>query len=212
MKVSIALLTYNRLDMLRLTLSSIVSEDYPHKLHILDGGSTDGSREFVRGMDGFCGGPGTVGALMNQVIESALQDDPDLVVFSADDYVYRNNWLAYLVNFWKAAPPEIVIASANWEPSYPWNAVTASPSIGGLSVLIRDSVPGSSWTFRASEWPLIGPLADKTGGEDLEVCKRLTDSGRKLAALNLSEHIGEKHSAWGNESWRIAKPLAIKDM
>lgn len=209
MKVSIAMLTYNRLPLLHTTIHSLLDSGHPYRLHLFDGGSTDGSLEFAREIGGKSIGPGKVGGLMNFAIAAALGDKPDIVVFSADDYAYNDGWLADLVAFWQAAPPEIVIACANWEPSYPWNAITERHVIGGQAVLIRASVPGSSWSFRAADWPIIGPIADKTGGEDLEICSRLIAQGRKLAALNLSGHIGEKQSAWGNESWRIAKPLEV---
>jgi hypothetical protein len=53
----------------------------------------------------------------------------------------------------------------------------------------------------------IMPIDERTGGEDLSVCKRLRDHGYKLAALDLAIHIGEQASAWGNDSWRYAKPF-----
>jgi hypothetical protein len=54
---------------------------------------------------------------------------------------------------------------------------------------------------------MIGPIADKTGGEDHEVNQKLRANGFRLAALDLTDHIGERESAWGNQSWTVAKPL-----
>lgn len=213
MKASVAVTTYNRLEMLKRTLASIERAGHPYTLHVLDGGSRDGSREYVKALDGGhllpigC----TVGYSVNAAMQAAQADNPDLTFITADDMEYHDGWLAKLVAFWRAAPPEIVIACANWEPMYPWNSITERHTIAGMPVLIRASVPGSSWSFRTSDTALVSvdPLkgAPVAPGEDMEVCQRLVASGRKLAALNLSEHIGEKESAWGNESWRIAKPL-----
>jgi len=54
---------------------------------------------------------------------------------------------------------------------------------------------------------MIGPISEKTGGEDLEICARLRASGGLLCALDLAEHIGEKRSSWGNRSYLFAQPL-----
>lgn len=215
MKVSIAVITYNRLDMLKRTLASIERAGHAYTLHVLDGGSTDGSREYVRSLGGLLLPFGcTVGYSVDTAMQAARADNPDIIVITADDMEYIDGWLAKLVAFWEAAPPEIVIACANWEPLYPWNHITERHTIAGQTVLIRASVPGSSWSFRTSDTALVSvdpakgaPVAP---GEDLEVCQRLVANGRKLAALNLSEHIGEKASAWGNESWRIARPLGVQ--
>jgi hypothetical protein len=56
---------------------------------------------------------------------------------------------------------------------------------------------------------IVGPLADQTGGEDLAVCRDLQARGYKLAALDLTDHIGERESAWGNRSWERAQPLRV---
>jgi len=44
-------------------------------------------------------------------------------------------------------------------------------------------------------------------GEDAEILERLQAQGFKLGALDLAVHIGERQSAWGNQSWTIARPL-----
>ena len=72
------------------------------------------------------------------------------------------------------------------------------------------SLPGSSWSFPARHWrQIVGPLEDRTGGEDLAVCQGLLATGYRLAALDLTEHIGERESAWGNRSWERAQPLRV---
>jgi hypothetical protein len=82
-------------------------------------------------------------------------------------------------------------------------------NVGGQQVLIRKTLPGSSWSFRAGDWHMIGPIEATTGGEDMKVARKLHEHGRRLAALDLTIHTGEMESAWGNQSWRQAEPLEI---
>jgi len=212
MEVAVALLSFNRFELLSRTLASLADSQHPYSLALVDNGSTDGSEALVKALHGYINQDGnhTIGHGMNLAIGRALESRPDLVVFSADDYLYRLGWLRRLVSFWEAAPDEVKIVSCNWEPAYPWNAVLGTLEAGGETALIREMVPGSNWTFRACDWPLIGPVRETTGqGEDGEILKRLRAQGFKLGALDLSIHIGEQESAWGNRSWTIAKPLDL---
>lgn len=211
MKIAVSVMTYNRLDLFKLTLRSLLAAPDAFALSVVDGGSQDVAQRDLVSLFRHYQAPSriSIGASMNLAAGLALAGTPDIVVISADDYDYRPSWLSALRAFWSDAPRDIVLASLNWEPSYPWNQVEQDLVIGYQRVLIRASIPGSSWSFRASDWPMIGPVADKTGGEDHEVNQRLRAAGYRLAALDLSYHIGEKHSAWGNTSWTIAQPLAI---
>lgn len=211
MTVAVGLLTFNRLHLLKRTLYSIYNAPgYPFDLELVDGGSADPLQcAYVQVHGGVCLSIPTVGESMNVVIGRCLEHDPDVVVFSADDYAYRPGWLRRLMAFWSAAPADIALASLNWEPSYAWNQVSQVLDVAGETALIRASVPGSSWSFRAAGWSLIGPVDHKTGGEDLDTCARLRAAGKRLAALDLSEHIGERESAWGNQSWTVAQPLQL---
>jgi hypothetical protein len=148
-----------------------------------------------------------VGHGMNLAITAALAYDPDIVLFTADDYEYKPDWQERLLAFWSEAPEDVKLVTCNLEPEYTWNTVLGTVDAGGQRALVRASVPGSNWSFRARDWPLIGPVREITGGEDLEVCAWLQRDGYRLCALDLTEHIGEQQSAWGNQSWRIARPL-----
>ena len=112
-----------------------------------------------------------------------------------------------LAAFWQDAPEEVKLCSLILEPVYPWNTIRGTLDAGGLRALLRDSVGGCSWSFRASDWPTIGPLPQVMPGEDLQICQKLVSQGYYLAALDLGEHVGEKVSAWLNESWKYAQPL-----
>ncbi len=205
MKISICLLTYNRFDLLLRTLDSL--SGIP--LTLVDNGSTDGTAEFVSRWGGICNTDGnrTAGHGMNIAINAALKDSPDVVLFSADDYEYKPGWAEKFAAFWEHAPDEIALASCHLEDCWPWNIVDGMGRSGGVPFVTRASLPGSNWSFRASDAGLILPIAEKTGGEDLEICMRLRESGRKLAALDLVTHVGERASSWGNESWRYAQPI-----
>lgn len=214
MNVAVAVLTFNRLHLLKRTLTSMnAAPGHPFRRVVVDGGSdSPEQRAFVASLPGSYQFPSkvSVGRSMNMAIDLAEATKPEIIVFSADDYEYRPDWLAKLVRFWKAAPNDIGLATLNWEPDYAWNTVLDHTVIGAQQVLIRNTVPGSSWSFRAKDWKwIIGPMEDRTGGEDLTVCRSLQASGYRLAALDLTNHIGERESAWGNQSWRLANPLKL---
>ncbi len=209
MKIAVAVLTFSRSWLLERTLASLGDVD---ALVIMDNNN---------GMDMQTGaivsekGPDCsvmrnmlpVGAAMNELIDISLSYKPDLVVFSADDYEYVEGWRDVLEEWWEEADDDIAITSCHMEPIYPWNTIYGDISFGGHTGLLRRTLPGASWTFKPSMWPEIGPIPERTGREDTEVCLRMLDNGYRLCALDLAEHIGEEQSAWGNNSYKIAKPL-----
>lgn len=211
MTAAVGVLTFNRFHLLRRTVDSLTAASYPFDQVVVDGGSHDPAQlAYVCAQKGGeCLNIPTVGQSMNIVIGRCLAFDPDVVVFGADDYEYKPGWLRRLMAFWAQAPGDVVMACLNWEPVYAWNTVRQVTQIAGETVIMRDSIPGSSWSFRAADWPQIGPVAARTGGEDLEICARLRSDGWRLAALDLSTHIGERESAWGNQSYTVAKPLEL---
>lgn len=212
--ICVAVLTFNRFHLLRETLASMDADPgYPFRRVLVDGGSSDDQQRawVAHQADSFVfENKVSVGHSMNTAIDLAVGTGADVIVFSADDYRYRPGWAARLMGFWQAAPAWVGLASLNWEPVYPWNTVLEDTRIGGERALIRATVPGSSWSFPGKHWrSLFGPVEDRTGGEDLTVCRDLQARGYKLAALDLTEHIGERESAWGNRSWERAEPLKL---
>ena len=212
--IAVGVLTFNRFHLLRITIASMdEGPGHPFKRVLVDGGSSDETqRAFVSHQpDSYVfDNKVSVGYSMNTAIDMAAATGADVIVFSADDYRYKPGWAARLASFWQAAPDDIGIASLNWEPRYPWNTVLDDLTIGGERTLIRATLPGSSWSFRASSWrELFGPIEDRTGGEDMTVCRTLLAGGYRLAALDLTEHIGERESAWGNRSWERAEVLTL---
>jgi glycosyltransferase involved in cell wall biosynthesis len=208
LKVAVCVLTYNRKDFFLRTIGSLKYPDHPYHPVIVDNGSKDGTAEIVKGIGGICNTSGnhTTGRGMNIAIDEAMKYKPDIILFSADDFEYRKGYLARLVNFWRNVPDDVIMASCYLEPLWDWNEIIKVDT-AGERYAIRTSIPGSNWSFRASDVDKIFPVPEKTGGEDLSTCERLRQQRYRLAALDLVKHIGEEHSAWGNQSWTYAEPL-----
>lgn len=173
-----------------------------------NGAPDDGTQQMVRDLGGIVGDQShEIWYAMTLACSLALHRGADIVFLSADDYTLDPGWGRRLLNFWAAAPQDVKLASLTVEPVWQWNTVTDAADIGGERVLFRNSLPGSSWSFRASDANLILPLPQKQPGEDRDVCDRLLAARYRLAALDLSRHEGERISAWNNESWKYARPL-----
>jgi hypothetical protein len=78
---------------------------------------------------------------------------------------------------------------------------------GGVRGLVRETVPGGAWTLRSSDWPLVGPVPEKRGWDDVPTCHRVNAKGWRCVALDLSDHAGEGSSTWGNKSAAFGQPL-----
>lgn len=152
----------------------------------------------------------TVGHGMQKAIELAIHDfHPDVVVLSNDDVEWQPDAFERIAAFWRDAPERIIICGGYIEPEYPWSKVLARRTIGGQPTLIRATVPGHSWTFRARDWPTIGPVPqEQLEVCDLPVCKRLRVAGRQLAQIDVCTHIGGDLSVWGNaaHNWDYPTP------
>lgn len=209
MKVTACILTYNRKALFIQTANSMMKSGASYIPVVYDNGSTDGTARAVLALGGKANNTAnhTAGYGMNRIIEMALERKPDLIVFSADDFIYRENWLARLIDFWEHAPDDVIMASCYLEPSWPWNEIIKTGTAGNQRYAIRTSIPGSSWTFRAADVDRIFPVPETTGGEDLSTCERLRRERFRLAALDLVIHAGETQSAWGNRSYEYAEPL-----
>lgn len=186
---------------------SIERTGYPAAIHLLTNGSTDGTEDVVRELGGIVdNGHSQIWYGNKRLIEA--MGDVDLVVLSADDLLYTENWLLRLISFIEDAPDDIALFSAQLEPVWAWNTPTEMLECGGEKGLVRDSVPGSSWAFRRTDWDdWMGPFPQIMPGEDLQICQKIKARGKRMVALDLVEHIGVEHSAWGNTSHLSAEPL-----
>lgn len=200
MRVTVAVLTYNREDLFRRTISSLKATKRAYERVIVDNGSTDGTDKLVATMPGgICNRDGncTIGHGLRLAMKATMLTEPDVVVFTADDYLYCPNWLERLVDFWENAPETAGLCTLAMEPTYHWNTIYGAEQIGGQWAWRRRTVPGANWSFRASLWETLAPLVpDDSHKYDHRVCRWLQDAGYGLYALSLAEHIGAGRRSW----------------
>lgn len=215
MRVDAAVLTFNvyrtdRLPFFEATVASIRAAGIEPL--VVTNGSSDQTDLLVRRQPRHLVDNGNSAAWygMELAMRGVLETQPDIVVFSADDITYEPYWCERLIDFWQHAPADVKLATLFLEGVWQWNTVTEAIDCGGERALIRNSVPGASWSFRASDVDLILPLPQIQPGEDLAVCERLRGQGYRLAALDLAAHEGARNSAWGNMSWTYEQPLDRK--
>ncbi len=192
-------ITTNRLSLLERAYETLHEAD---ALLVLDNGSTDGSAEIVQKK--YYAGLNlttdkSIGRGMNLAINAAISQKADIVLFSADDMAYFLGWRKRLEVMWKKAGKDVAIICPQLEPIYEWNTVLEHVDLGGEWLVSRRTVPGSCWSFRASDWPVIGPVPEEAH-EDVIVCDKIRALGRKMLATNLAIHYGEGKSTWGNQA------------
>lgn len=213
MKLCAGVLTYNhiktgRAEMFQQTLLSLTNGGRDVEIVIVTNGSSDGTQDVVRRLGGIVDdGNSQIWYGMTRAIEECISRGADIVLFTADDIIYNPGWADKLVAFWEDAPEEVKLCSLILEPQYPWNTIRGTLDAGGMRAILRDSLGGACWSFRAKDWPIIGPLPQVQPGEDIPVCYRLIEQGYLLAQVELGADVGERNSAWGNESWRYAQPV-----
>jgi glycosyltransferase involved in cell wall biosynthesis len=209
-KIAAGMLTWNhikfgRAEMFKDAWDSLEKGYLPVDRILVTNGSTDGTQDVVREMGGIV--DDTHSAIwygMELAIKWCIEQGADIVLFTADDIVYYDGWAERLERFWQDAPDEVKLCSLILEPMYPWNTIRGTLEAGGERAILRDSLGGCCWSFRAKDWPIIGPLPQVFPGEDLPVCQKLVAQGYYLAQIDMGIHEGEKVSAWGNESWKYA--------
>ena len=213
MKIGVGVLTWNhrktgREQMFYDALLSLTNGGQAVDVVVVTNGSTDGTQDTVRRLGGIVDDAnGQIWYGMTRAIEAVIARGADIVLFTADDITYRPGWADKLAAFWADAPDEVKLCSLILEPDYPWNTIRGTLDAGDLRAILRDSIGGCSWSFRAADWPIIGPLPQVMPGEDIAVCQKLVGQGYYLAQVELADHVGEKVSAWLNESWKIARPV-----
>lgn len=204
MKVAVAVLSYNRLGLWERTVASLQRTKHPFALVLYDNGSTDGTERRVAELGGICNTSGNhwIGHGFREAVQAALATKPELIVFTGDDYVFRSWWLERLTAFWAAAPADVAIASLSISEMFRWNGIERAVTYGGQRGLVRASVPGASWSFRASLWPTIASrVPDDAHAYDKRVGNWLRSRGKLLCELNLAEHTGREQRAWTSRAY-----------
>lgn len=206
----VCVLSYNRYHLLRKTVESLYNTTLNFKLSIIDASTDKETLDYLKtiNQDVVYLPKSNVGQAMNYAASLIKDSGAEYGMITADDYVFNPYWLEILTHFWKSSHESIKLCCCNFEPDYDWNKTSQLYIYGNHQyAFIRDSLPGSNWTFRTEDIDLIFPVAEKTGGEDLETCIKLRNQGYKLACLDLTDHLGEKLSAWGNQSFQQSKKL-----
>ena len=185
-----------RHDLFCQTVRSLAGVDL---LYLVDNGSTDGTADYIRSLGGYSNPAETTtcGYGMNLTAAICAKSDADIVVLSNDDVVWRDGWVDRLVDVWARMPDDVKIISGLLQPTYYWNR----PSGREGPVLIRETVPGGAWTYRAVDYPLIFPVPTRAGWDDVPTCRRLNGAGFRVGAVDLAAHVGEEQSSWGNVSY-----------
>jgi GT2 family glycosyltransferase len=204
--IAAAVLTYNlfvhgRLDLFRQAVESL-SE--PGVVVIpVDNHSTDGTADVIREMGGYCSLDEltTCGHGTNLCARVAIGTGATLCVLSDDDMWWRPGWSDHLRAWWSEAPDDVLLTGCHLEPVFPWNLIHGRIVCGGIPGLIRASTGAASWSFRADDWPRIGPVPERRQGwGDVPACGRVWASGARVAQVDLAEHAGHGRSSWGNRT------------
>ena len=199
MKVVVAVLTYNRMDLFKRTIGSLKRTRVPYTRIVVDNASTDGTTALVEEMHGICNRTGNhhTGMGYRLAMEAAVAHSPELIVFSGDDFEFREGWLEKLVAFWEAAPACVAICGMYIEALYAHCPVKGVVEFGGQRALLRGTLPGASWSYRPWVWEKIKDLVkDDSMYYDKAAGQRLVGEAYLLAQLPLSEHTGAGRRMW----------------
>lgn len=207
MRVAMAVLAYNRPELLKRTLASIQKAEHDYRLVLFDNASTNETADIVAERGGFRnhGKNHNIGFGFRMATHMALSWQPDLIVFSGDDYEYRNGWLRDLVQFWTHAPDDISIVGMCIDQSYPSNKIIGKVSYGGINGVQRAVTPGASWSFRASDaLDILRTVPPDAHKYDRRVC---LETKKRIIEIPLSTHIGLGHRIWTDRVETIGKEV-----
>jgi len=148
-------------------------------------------------------------------IDFVQSQAPDVILLTADDYVYQPGWGADVESF-LIGNDAVSHCSCEVEPLFPWNAPFEIIEHGGVRGLSRATLPGANWAFTADACRDIMRPAIKVYEDDPQmdhiVNKHIISNLKlKLCALHLAEHVGAYDSEVGNRAFQVdAKPLPKK--
>lgn len=148
--VNIGMVTFNRLDFTKAAIASLVKYTcYPHKLTVVDNGSSDGTREYLKGLQ-------REGIITHLILletnvgiakasNLAWSQEPDAEFYlklDNDIVLQKPNWLSDMVDVLDRVP-ELGAVAYNFEPvSYPVKEIRGismrpkKGTLGGACILI----------------------------------------------------------------------------
>lgn len=217
-----------RWDLLEKTMQTAREAFVGCPMLLVDNCSNDGSQEAQFYLAGQLGaryvryahmrGPGLMGVAQNhtpgsgrtmawhEIQSMGLLNQDMVVVMSDDDMKWSPSAKEWILSFWDHAPEDVAILCAYLEPEFEWNTIRGVLDTGQVRVLVRDSAPGAAWTFRMDQAKNIFPVP-MTFGYDHKTCLKLAMMGKRVAQIDLCEHMGWEASSHGNDAVLHAKPV-----
>lgn len=211
--VTVIMTTYNRKKLFEETVNSLHSANL-FRLVVIENHSSDGTYELAKEMRD----KGLITDLLqpeqklpmlyqtqligiDHVLKNSL---PDLLLLTADDFLYKSEWLSSLIEWYSEAPENVAYCSLYKEPEWWWNATYSTLKSSGQTAYVRRTVPGACWAMRLEDWKFIEPNFRKfahDGQLDVNMCEWVYKNNKICCALDLAEHIGKHESLYGNISY-----------
>ena len=191
---NIIMVTYNRIEYTKITLESLLrNTSYePHELIVVDNNSTDGTVDYLRGLEQ--GGkinrlilnPENIGLAfaINKGFESARGG---FIAISENDVLYPPRWLETMLDYIIKIPELGVISSVNHYRQLLGDKYRANLKLlHGIEIdLEQNNVPNGSIVFRRELFEKVGKfrrVANRVfGGEDWDFCQRVRKAGYIVA-------------------------------
>lgn len=188
-RMSVVICTYNGSGTLRECLEGVLKQHYPdYEVVVVSDGSTDGSADIAREYEGVL-----VIETENRGLSSARNTGMrtatgDIVAYLDDDAVPDPDWLKHLAAtfasgaYAAAGGPNVLPPGSSAVAQCVANA-PGGPTHVLLSDREAEHVPGCNMAIRKDALLEIGGFDPqfRVAGDDVDVCWRLLDSGRRIA-------------------------------
>lgn len=186
--VSIIIATKNRLDLLRQTVQSVLSNTYEeYELIVVNDASVDGTEEYLKTLpDGVrvvnmpdskgCGAAKNAGAAIA---------NGKFLYFSDNDVYFDDGWLEKLIyTYHEHKNYGLRILGGDYHPHH---GEAERREVFGQVVRYSDQQPGFSMLMTKEHFNLVGPFTHgevgKYGIEDTDICLKTTNAGFKVGSV-----------------------------
>lgn len=120
MKISIAIPTYNRLELLKVTMESVLSQSYSNfEVVVSDNNSDDGTVEYLKELSELDErvlvnvNDLNIGMVSNWDVCLEMASGDVFILLSDDDYFINNNVLEEVANYFKKYNPKVVVSDVS---------------------------------------------------------------------------------------------------